>query len=573
VADGLLAEDTKRLLSGIHAGQDTSDKHALEIVAERDWADASDPNRKLTLERLTEWLAQRVGLENVRIDPLKIDVASITSVMSYAYAKRFNILALALDDDSVTIATAEPYVREWEYELEGILRRKIHRVIANPRDIERYLLEFYTLARSVQGAHRDQGQQLAPGVQNLEQLTELGRKGELDADDQHVVSIVDWLLQYAFEQRSSDIHLEPRRDHGTVRFRIDGVLHQVYEVPGPIMSAVSSRIKILGRMDVAEKRRPQDGRIKTRTPDGREIELRLSSMPTAFGEKLVLRIFNPDVLVRDLAGLGLGREEGRQWQDLIHHSYGIVLVTGPTGSGKTTTLYSSMKQLATADVNVCTIEDPIELVVPEFNQMQVHHAIGLDFASGLRTMLRQDPDIAMVGEIRDQETAEMAAQAALTGHLVLSTLHTNDAPAAITRLVELGTPPYLISATLLGVMAQRLVRTLCPHCKEPDAPDPQRWKELVRPFSSRVPSRIYAPVGCLECRNTGYLGRTGVYELVRMTPELRRLVGPNTDTGEVRRQAFRDNMQPMRLAAARKIANGETTIEEVMRVTPPVEEG
>ncbi len=573
VADGLLAEDNKRLLSGIYAGQETSDKHALEIVAERDWTDASHPDRKLTLDRLTEWLAQRTGLEQVRVDPLKIDVASITSVMSYAYAKRFNILALEVNEESVTIATAEPYVREWEYELEGILRRKIHRVIANPRDIERYLLEFYTLARSVQGAHRDQGQQLAPGVQNLEQLTELGRKGELDADDQHVVSIVDWLLQYAFEQRASDIHLEPRRDHGTVRFRIDGVLHQVYEVPGPIMSAVSSRIKILGRMDVAEKRRPQDGRIKTRTPEGREIELRLSSMPTAFGEKLVLRIFNPDVLVRDLAGLGLGREEGKQWQDLIHHSYGIVLVTGPTGSGKTTTLYSSMKQLATTDVNICTIEDPIELVVPDFNQMQVHHAIGLDFASGLRTMLRQDPDIAMVGEIRDQETAEMAAQAALTGHLVLSTLHTNDAPSAITRLVELGTPPYLISATLLGVMAQRLVRTLCPHCKEPDTPDQQRWQELVRPFSSRVPKRVYSPVGCLECRNTGYLGRTGVYELVRMTPELRRLVGPNTDTGDIRRQAFRDNMQPMRLAAARKIANGETTIEEVMRVTPTVQEG
>jgi general secretion pathway protein E len=573
VADGLLAADNKRLLSGIYAGQESSDKHALEIIAERDWADASNPHRKLTLERLTEWLAQRADLPNVRIDPLKIDVASITDVMSYAYAKRFNIVALEVSDDAVTIATAEPYVREWEHELEGILRRKIHRVLANPREIERYLLEFYTLARSVQGAHRDQGQELAPGVQNLEQLTELGRKGELDPDDQHVVSIVDWLLQYAFEQRASDIHLEPRREHGTVRFRIDGVLHQVYEIPGPIISAVSSRIKILGRMDVAEKRRPQDGRLKTRTPEGREIELRLSSMPTAFGEKLVMRIFNPDVLVRDLAGLGLGREEGAQWHDLIHHSYGIVLVTGPTGSGKTTTLYSSMKQLATDDVNVCTIEDPIELVVPEFNQMQVHHAIGLDFASGLRTMLRQDPDIAMVGEIRDQETAEMAAQAALTGHLVLSTLHTNDAPSAITRLVELGTPPYLISATLLGVMAQRLVRTLCPHCKEPDAPDPEQWKQLVQPFAARTPERVYSPVGCLECRNTGYLGRSGVYELVRMSPALRRLVGPNTDTDEIRRRAFREQMRPMRLAGARKIARGETTIEEVMRVTPPAEEG
>ncbi|MDZ7748771.1 MAG: GspE/PulE family protein [Halofilum sp. (in: g-proteobacteria)] len=462
-------------------------------------------------------------------------------------------------------------MREWEDELAGILQREIHRVIANPRDIERYLLEFYTLARSVQGAHRDQSQQPVTGVQNLEQLTELGRKGQLEADDQHVVSIVDWLLQYAFEQRASDIHLEPRREHGTVRFRIDGVLHHVYEIPGPILSAVSSRIKILGRMDVAEKRRPQDGRIKTRTPDGREIELRLSTMPTAFGEKLVLRIFNPDVLVRDLAALGLGREDGANWHELIHQTYGIVLVTGPTGSGKTTTLYSSLKQLATDDVNVCTIEDPIELVEPDFNQMQVQHGIDLDFASGVRTMLRQDPDIVMVGEIRDRETAEMAAQAALTGHLVLSTLHTNDAPAAITRLVELGTPPYLISATLLGAMAQRLVRTLCPHCKETAAPDTDRWNELVRPFSARPPERVCHPVGCLECRNTGYLGRTGLYELLRMTPEVRRLVGPECDTAQIRRQAFREHMRPLRLAGARKIANGETTIEEVIRVTPPAD--
>jgi general secretion pathway protein E len=571
VEDGLLHEDNRRLLSGIYRGQDTSTKHALEIIAERDWPDASNPDRKLTLERLTEWLAERSGIPHARIDPLKIDVARVTGVMSYAYAKRFNILALELTDDSVTIATAEPYVREWEEELAGILRRDIHRVLANPRDIERYLLEFYTLARSVQGARREQGQEAVPGVQNLEQLTELGRKGQLDADDQHIVSIVDWLLQYAFEQRASDIHLEPRRDQGTVRFRIDGVLHHVYEVPGPIMSAVSSRIKILGRMDVAEKRRPQDGRIKTRTPDGREIELRLSTMPTAFGEKLVLRIFNPDVLVRDLAALGLGREDGSRWQHLIHQTYGIVLVTGPTGSGKTTTLYSSMKQLATSDVNVCTIEDPIELVEPDFNQMQVQHGIGLDFASGVRTMLRQDPDIVMVGEIRDRETAEMAAQAALTGHLVLSTLHTNDAPSAITRLVELGTPPYLISATLLGVMAQRLVRTLCPHCKQPAEPDAGKWKELVHPFSARVPQRVQAPVGCLECRNTGYLGRTGLYELLQMSARIRQMVGPECDTAQVRRQALREHMRPLRLAGAQKIAAGETTIEEVMRVTPPAE--
>ncbi|MDZ7829626.1 MAG: GspE/PulE family protein [Halofilum sp. (in: g-proteobacteria)] len=572
-ADGKLSEDSRRLLGGLYEGRDLGGRHPLSLIAERDWPDASQPDRKLTLERLSEWLAEKAGLPYVRIDPLKIDAQRITEVMSYAYARRFNIMALEVTDQEVTIATAEPWQRDWESELAGILKRDIKRVVSNPRDIERYLLEFYTLARSVQRASEDQGDRPVAGasVQNLEQLTELGRQGKLDADDHHVVSVVDWLLQYAFDQRASDIHLEPRRDQGSVRFRIDGVLHYVYEIPGPIMSAVTSRIKILGRMDVAERRRPQDGRIKTRTPDGREIELRLSTLPTAFGEKLVLRIFNPDVLVRDLAGLGLPRNESEEWNRLIHQANGIVLVTGPTGSGKTTTLYSSLKQLATADVNVCTVEDPIELVEPSFNQMQVHHAIDLDFASGVRTLLRQDPDIIMVGEIRDLETAEMATQAALTGHLVLSTLHTNDAPSAITRLLELGVPPYLINGTLLGVMAQRLVRTLCPHCKEAGKVESAEWKEFVQPFQSRVPGRVYRPVGCLECRNTGYLGRTGLYELFTLTNESRALITPAVDTAVLRRQGCRDHMRPLRLAGAQKVASGETTMEEVIRVTPPAD--
>jgi len=570
VAEGRLTEDNRRLLGGLYKDQDLGERHVLDLIAERDWTDAGQPERKLNLERLTEWLAEKADLPYVRIDPLKVDVQRVTEVMSYAYARRFNILALEVSSKEVVIATSEPWQREWESELARILQRDIRRVIANPRDIERYLLEFYTLARSVQRASQDQGERpVVGGVQNLEQLTELGRKGQLDADDQHVVSIVDWLLQYAFDQRASDIHLEPRREQGLVRFRIDGVLHYVYEIPGPIMSAVASRIKILGRMDVAERRRPQDGRLKTRTPEGREIELRLSTLPTAFGEKLVLRIFNPDVLVRDLAGLGLPRSESDEWNRLIHEPNGIVLVTGPTGSGKTTTLYSSMKQLATAEVNVCTVEDPIELVEPSFNQMQVHHAIGLDFATGVRTLLRQDPDIIMVGEIRDLETAEMATQAALTGHLVLSTLHTNDAPSAVTRLIELGVPPYLINGTLLGVMAQRLVRTLCPHCKRETKVDASVWKEFVQPFQSRLPKRVYEPVGCLECRNTGYLGRTGLYELFTLSADSRALITPAADTAALRRQGCREHMRPLRLAGAQKVASGETTMDEVLRVTPP----
>jgi len=574
VAAGHLDAENRRMLSGIYAGRDRGGEHAIEVVADRDWPNAAEPEHKLTLEWLTEWIAAQAGAEHVRIDPLKVDVSRVTGVMSYAYAKRFNILALEVTDEQVTIATAEPYEREWERELGPILNCHIRRVIANPRDIQRYLLEFYTLAKSVTSARRGQADRPAgTSVQNLEQLTELGRKGQLEADDQHIVSIVDWLLQYAFEQRASDIHVEPRRDQCSVRFRIDGVLHYVYEMPAALMAAVASRLKILGRMDVAEKRRPQDGRIKTRTPTGQEIELRLSTMPTAFGEKLVLRIFNPDVLLQDMAGLGLSQQEGAVWQQLIQQAHGIVLVTGPTGSGKTTTLYSSLKQLATADVNVCTIEDPIELVEPSFNQTQVQHGIDVDFARGMRTLLRQDPDVIMVGEVRDQETAEMAAQAALTGHLVLSTLHTNDAPSALMRLIDLGTPPYLVRGTLLGVMAQRLVRTLCPHCKEPAEPAAQEWRSLVQPFRSALPERVYQPVGCLECRNTGYLGRTGLYELLQMTPAMRELVGPQCDTAAIRRQGLREQMRPLRLAGAQKVAAGLTTAAEVMRVTPPAQGG
>jgi general secretion pathway protein E len=441
-------------------------------------------------------------------------------------------------------------------------------VLAAPEDIRRYQLEFYNLSRAVKGASSDK-QQSGSGIQNLEQLMELSRAGQLDANDQHVVNIVDWLLQYAFTQRASDIHMEPRRDQGNVRFRIDGVMHQVYQIPAAVMTAVASRIKILARMDVAEKRRPQDGRIKTRSPEGQEIEMRLSTMPTAFGEKLVMRIFDPEVLLKDFSNLGFTRQDKERWEEMISQPNGIVLVTGPTGSGKTTTLYSTLKQLSRPDVNVCTVEDPIELVEPSFNQMQVQHNIGLDFATGVRTLMRQDPDIVMVGEIRDLETAEMAIQAALTGHLVLSTLHTNDAPSAITRLLDLGVPYYLLSATVLGVMAQRLARTLCPHCKEQGEPEPDLWASLVSPWKQALPKRSYRPVGCLECRNTGFLGRIGMYETLRLNTETRRALRGDLDLAEFRKLAIKQGMKPLRIAGAQKVATGLTTVEEVLKVAPP----
>ena len=568
VTEGILDSERARTLNAVVLPKDRKEKHPFSIIAERNWAFASEPARIISLEFLSRRLAEQAGLEFYRIDPLKIDVPAVTAVMSYAYATRFQILAVEVHPSEVVIATANPYVSEWQDELREILRKNIRCVIANPDDIRRYLLEFYSLSRSVKGATRDEGQPAVNAIQNLEQLMELGRRGQLDANDQHIVSIVDWLLQYAFDQRASDIHLEPRRQQGNVRFRIDGVMHLVYQVPPEVMAAVTSRIKILGRMDVAEKRKPQDGRIKTLTPEGKEVELRLSTMPTAFGEKLVMRIFDPDVLVKDYQALGFSRSEETLWRDLIHQPSGIILVTGPTGSGKTTTLYSTLKALAQPEVNVCTVEDPIELVESSFNQMQVHHAIGLDFASGVRTLLRQDPDIIMIGEIRDLETAEMAVQAALTGHLVFSTLHTNDAPTAITRMLDLGVPPYLISATLLGVLAQRLVRTLCPHCKRPTEVDATLWQSLVAPWKVAEPKRAYEPVGCLECRQTGYMGRVGVYEMMPVHQALKQLVSQDAGLDAIRREALKAGMKPLRINGAKKVANGLTTMEEIIKVAP-----
>ena len=544
--------------------------HPLCVVAEQKWKNGA---ALLTLDALSEWLAKHLGMDYLHIDPLKIDFTAVTEIMSSAYATRFRILPVAVTAKEAVIATAEPNVRDWEPELARIIKREIKRVISNPVNIERYQVEFYNLAKSIKGANKS----AAPnaGLSNFEQLVELGRTDkQLDANDAHVVRVVDWLWQYAFEQRASDIHVEPRREHGVVRFRIDGVLHQVYQIPPAVLAAMTSRIKILARMDVVEKRRPQDGRIKTRTAEAGDIELRISSLPTAFGEKLVMRIFDPEVLVRDFRELGFSEDDKKRWEEMTGRPNGIVLVTGPTGSGKTTTLYSTLKALATPEVNVCTIEDPIEMVEPAFNQMQVQAQIELGFAEGVRALMRQDPDIIMVGEIRDLETAEMAIQSALTGHLVLSTLHTNDAPSAVTRLLELGVPPYLLNATLNGVMAQRLVRTLCPHCKQKvafnRAEDHAGWDALVAPWKSNRPDKVYKPVGCLDCRMTGYVGRVGIYETLIFSSAIKTLVGERADLAAVREQAFKEGMRPLRISGAMKVGSGHTTVDEILKVAPPV---
>ena len=561
------ADDAERVTRRFGAGP--SSLHALVRLGGAGLAKKGS-GQPLDTEALTEWLAGRAKLPYLRIDPLRADVGRVTDVMSVAYAELRCALPVMVGSAEITIATYEPFDTGWVAEIESHTRRGVKLVVANPLDVRRYTTEFYTLAKSVRAAQKS-GE--TSTTASFEQLVELGKANkQLDANDQGVVQVVDWLWQYAFDQRASDIHLEPRRDMGVIRFRIDGVLHTVYQVPLTVMNAMTSRIKLLGRMDVVERRRPLDGRIKTLRPDGTEVEMRLSTLPTAFGEKMVMRIFDPGNAVKTLEQLGFGAHEAKGWNGLIARPHGIVLVTGPTGSGKTTTLYSTLKALATDEVNVCTIEDPIEMIEPAFNQTQVNSTIDMGFAEGLRALMRQDPDIIMVGEIRDLATAEMAIQAALTGHLVFSTLHTNDSVSAITRLADLGVPPYLIAATVVGVLAQRLARTLCPACKVRDeGVTRETIDEIVKPWRLSGGVRPYKPVGCLECRHTGYRGRAGLYELLLLNDAARDAVHPALDMAALRRQAMKDGMRPLRLAGAMKVAEGLTTLEEVLRSTPSLE--
>jgi len=541
--------------------------HLLVFIADQNLDDQKNPGQKLNLESLTKFLAEWAGQDYYHIDPLSIDAAKVTQAMSYAFTQRHKIMAVSITANEVVIASAEPLVSSWEDDLIHVLKKPIKRVVSNPVELQRMTEELYRLAASIDMATTGSSSS-SMGISNLEQMLELGALKDPEANDQHVVRIVDWLLQYAFEQRASDIHIEPRREVGNVRFRIDGVLYTVYQIPMQVMNAVTSRLKILGRMNVADKRKPQDGRLKTKSPEGNEIELRLSTLPTAFGEKMVMRIFDPDVLLRSFAELGFDDQDLESWQTMIARKNGIILITGPTGSGKTTSLYSTLKTLATKEVNVCTIEDPIEMVESSFNQMQAQENIDLTFAGGIKALLRQDPDIIMIGEIRDLETAEMAVQAALTGHLVLSSLHTNDAPAAITRLLELGVPSYLVRATLVGVVAQRLVRTLCPHCKQEAQIDSEIWNVLVKPWTVPMPKKVYQPAGCQECRETGFKGRQGIYEVMPFSPALQEYAEDRGDLPRLRLHAYKEGMRSLRLSGALKVAAGITTVNEVLRVAP-----
>jgi general secretion pathway protein E len=540
LAERLIAPGTA--LAALERAKARPADHPLELIAELAEPDPRHPGRQLDLEALCRWLAERVGQPFMTIDPLQIDLVRIAGLMSAAFAQRHGILAVAVDEHSVTVASAQPYQSDWEADLGRSLGKTVRRVLATPRQIRQLRPTFLGLAQSVRGA--GQGQSVRLG--ELEQLLELGaQQPQANADDAHIVHIVDWMLQYAIEQRASDIHLEPRRDQGQLRLRIDGLLHAVYAFPAGVTLAMVSRLKHLGRMNVAEKRRPQDGRLKSRLAGGAEVELRLSTLPTPFGEKLVLRLSDPQQQHDSLETLGLEGTLLTQWLALLQRRQGMLLVTGPTGSGKTSTLYASLRHLASPQVNLCSIEDPIERLEPMINQLQVQPSLELDFASGARALLRQDPDIIMIGEIRDRETAQVAVQAALTGHLVLSTLHTQDACGAITRLLELDVADYLIKATLLGVMAQRLVRTLCPLCRNGGARQGQ---------------------ACQQCRGTGFHGRTGLFELLEVSASLRERISPASDLAALRQQAVVDGLRDLQRHGRDKVAQGRTSLEEVLRV-------
>ena len=535
-----------------------------ELVASFKLADRRGGD--LDEDKLAQIIAAKSQLGYKKVDPLELDMGLITRTLSRPFALRHVVLPLAEGNGELTIAIDNPFDVEVVENLRRIYPGKLKRVVASKRDILKAITEIYGFRKSVESAAKESAG-YGGGGGDFEQLVKLRNVGEIEGTDQPVVNAVDFLFRYAFDQRASDIHIEPRKGDSQVRLRIDGVLHNVHTIPKRVHPAIASRLKTIARMDIAEKRRPQDGRIKTVLAD-KEVELRVSCIPVAFGEKVVIRIFDPNVLLQELPDLGFEPDDQQSFERWIAEPHGLVLITGPTGSGKTTTLYTTLRRLAGDDVNVTTVEDPIEMVTDAFNQMQAQPKIGVDFASAMRSILRQDPDIIMIGEIRDGETAQMAVEAALTGHLVFSTLHTNDTVGAVTRLVDLGVEPFLISSTLVGVMAQRLLRRICPHCK---TPSPLSGDELLVLGISESERAAFAGVcegaGCVSCRGTGYYGRVGIFEMLSATKGLTGALQAGAPEEQLRDKAVAEGMRPLRVSALERLRTGVTSFDEIIRVT------
>lgn len=537
----------------------------VDVITNLELKRADDPYTVLDEETIFQALSKAWKIPYKKIDPLKLDLNLVTTTIPQGFAMKHLVLPIAITNGFLTVATPNPFNEEAMRDIAQVSQLKVKTVVSTKTDIIKLINEFFGFKRSIVAA---ENQFAGPSVDlgNLEQFVRLRADDELPSTDQHIVNAVDHLLSYAFDQRASDVHIEPKRDKSVVRLRIDGILHVIYELPKNVHNAIVSRIKTISRLDMAEKRRPQDGRIKMEK-GGVEAEIRVSSIPVAFGEKLVMRISDPDVLFQDLEKLGFTSMDLIRYEQFIHMPHGIVLVCGPTGSGKSTTLYSTLRELSSPDINITTVEDPIEMIHEDFNQIAVQPVIGITFGSILRNILRQDPDIIMIGEMRDLETAENAVQAALTGHLVLSTLHTNDAPSSVTRLQDLGTPSFLLQATLVGVLAQRLVRKICPFCKEPIEMDTKELASLGLDLGKNGPIKLHMGKGCMKCRGTGYLGRSGVYEVLPVTESIKKLITPESNVEVMLDMAKREGMITLRENAIKKLLAGETTYQEVLRVT------
>jgi len=537
----------------------------IDVIASLNLDRADDTTKILDEESIFQALAKEWGIPYKKIDPLKLDLNLVTTTIPRSFAMKHLILPIAIKDGLLTVATSNPFNTEAMEDVNRASNLKVQSVVSSKSDIIKLIDEFFGFKRSIAAAEHMFG---VPSVDlgNLEQFIRLKSPDELPSNDLHVVNAVNHLLNYAFDQRASDIHIEPKRDESLVRMRIDGVLHTVYKLPKNVHSAIVSRIKTLSRLDMAEKRRPQDGRVKT-DKGGVEVEMRISTIPVAFGEKVVMRIMDPDILFQDLEKLGFTSTDLIRYNQIINMPHGIILVCGPTGSGKSTTLYSTLRSLSTPEINITTIEDPIEMVNEDFNQIAVQRAIGITFGTILRNILRQDPDIIMIGEMRDLETAENAVQAALTGHLVFSTLHTKDTLSSITRLLDLGVPYFLIQATLIGILAQRLVRKICSYCKESFEMEASELKSVGLDVGKKGTIKLYRGKGCQRCRGTGYHGRSGIFEVASYTEPIKKMTTSITDMEAIRVQAKKEGLIDLRENAVRKLLNGMTTYQEVLRVT------
>ncbi|MBT4201409.1 GspE/PulE family protein [Desulfobacula sp.] len=565
VKNSLLKQVKKTSDKSITAGVQPDSVSFIDVILYLKIERLDQAGKRIDEDLIYKALANAWKLPHKKIDPLKLELNLVTGTISKAFASKYLLLPLMIEEGKLIVATPDPFNYEAIKDVEMVSKLKVKVVISSKSDIKKLINEFFGFRYSISAAE-DLFSTKGIDIGNLEQFVSLKTSDEFPSTDQHIVNAVNHLFSYSFDQKASDIHIEPKRDICLVRMRIDGVLNTVYKLPKKLHNAVVSRIKTLSRLDMAEKRRPQDGRIKMKKGKT-EVEIRVSTIPVAFGEKVVLRIMDPDILFQDLEMLGFFKDDFERYKQLISMPFGIVLVTGPTGSGKSTTLYSTLRMLSSPEVNITTIEDPIEMIHEEFNQIAVQPAVNVTFGAVLKSILRQDPDIIMVGEIRDLETAHAAVQAALTGHLVLSTLHTNDAVSTIFRLLDLGIPPYLIHSSLIGIIAQRLVRKICPYCTQEFEMDAKELSDIGLKIKPSGVVKLNHGKGCVKCRNTGYKGRTGIYEIMPYSDSLKMLTTPDARLEILREKAMKEGLVLLRQNGIKKMLKGQTTYQEILRVT------